>query len=137
MRSNAARAGVLILLAAVAVALFIALSGSDDSDDESTTGGAETQVITATPAVETIEMADGAPVGGVRELVYEKGDRIRIVVELDEPQEDVHIHGYEEEVLNPAKEARFDFPAKLEGIYELEAHGPDGDVVLAEIRVNP
>jgi hypothetical protein len=32
---------------------------------------------------------------------------------------------------------KFDFPAKLDGIFELEAHGPSGDVPLAEIVVNP
>jgi hypothetical protein len=84
-----------------------------------------------------IRLRDGAPVGGVRELTYAKGDRIRLEVRLDEPQEDVHIHGYEVERLNPSGTIRFDFPAGLDGLFELEAHGPSGDVALAEIRVNP
>ena len=84
-----------------------------------------------------IEVRDGAPVGGVKELTFVKGDRVRIKVKLDGPQEDVHIHGYEIERLNPTGSAEFDFTADLEGIFELEAHGPDGDIVLAEIRVEP
>ena len=74
---------------------------------------------------------------GVKEIDYTKGDQVLIEVRLDEPQEDVHIHGYDIEELNPSGTVRFDFPAKLDGIFELEAHGPSGDVVLAEIVVNP
>jgi hypothetical protein len=84
-----------------------------------------------------VEMRDGAPVGGVQRFTYDKGDRVLIVVKLDEQQEDVHVHGYEIEKLNPSGKVTFDFPAKLDGAYELEAHGPSGDVLLAEIRVNP
>ena len=84
-----------------------------------------------------IQLRGGAPVGGVKELTYAKGDQVRINVQLDVPQEDVHIHGYDIEVLSPQSKASFDFKADIEGIFELEAHGPSGDVVLAEIRVEP
>ena len=140
MRSNTARTILLVALVGVAVALFFVLrdDGGDDENGEPTASPTQT---TATqppePPVEVIEMRNGAPVGGVKELSYEKGDRVRIDVRLDQPQEDVHIHGYEVERLKPAKEASFDFPAKVEGVFELEAHGPDGDVVLAEITVSP
>jgi hypothetical protein len=133
--------GVVVALAALAVVLFVVLQ-----DDEGDAGGegmvAEERTATEgqeppEPAFEVIRLRDGAPVGGVRELTYAKGDRIRIEVRLDQPQEDVHIHGYEVERLNPSGTIRFDFPARLDGLFELEAHGPDGDVALAEIRVNP
>jgi hypothetical protein len=136
---------VLVAFVAVAVILFVALrddGGGGDDGGEETTAGVATEATDATeapaePAVEVIRLRAGAPVGGVRELTYAKGERIRIEVKLDEPQEDVHIHGYDIELLNPSGSASFDFPAKLEGIFELEAHGPSGDVVLAEIRVEP
>ena len=146
MQSRAGRLGLLAVLAAAAVVLFIVLSdggddGSDDGDGSTETVATGTQGTTATtpaePAPDVIELRDGAPVGGVKELEYTKGERIRIVVKLDVPQEDVHIHGYDEEVLNPQSEAKFDFTADIEGGFELEAHGPDGDVPLAEIIVNP
>lgn len=140
MQSNLARAGILVALAAAAVVLFVVLSGSDADDDgeRDTTQGTATATVPAEPAVETVTMRDGAPVGGVRRLTYTRGDRIRIRVQLDEKQEDVHIHGYDEQVVNPGPgRVSFDFPARLDGAYELEAHGPDGDVVLAEIVVNP
>lgn len=134
---------MLVILIAVAAGLFFVLKEDDGGDGD---GGATTSAQTTAagepasppePAPEVIEMQSGAPVGGVRELTYDKGDQIRIVVKLDEPQEDVHIHGYEIEELNPSGTVRFDFPARLDGAYELEAHGPSGDVLLAELRVNP
>jgi hypothetical protein len=142
MQSRGARFAVVATLAVVAVALFIVLrddagdsgGGGDTVAEERTTAGGQEP---PEPAFETIRLRDGAPVGGVRELTYAKGDRIRIEVRLDQPQEDVHIHGYEVERLNPSGTIRFDFPARLDGLFELEAHGPSGDVVLAEIRVNP
>jgi hypothetical protein len=142
MQSTAARAVLLIVLAAAAVGLFVVLSGGDDDDGGSeTTTEATVATDTATappePQFEVITLKNGAPVGGVQELEYTKGDRIRIEVRLDEPQEDVHIHGYDIEKLNPSGTVKFDFPADLDGIFELEAHGPSGDVALAEIVVNP
>lgn len=139
MRSNSARIVLLVALVGVAVALFFVLR--DDGGDDGNGGEATVAETTATapsePPVEVIEMRNGAPVGGVKELSYEKGEQVRIEVRLDEPQEDVHIHGYDLERLNPARKAVFDFPAKLEGVFELEAHGPSGDVALAEITVSP
>ena len=138
--SRAGRIAILAALAVAAVVLFIVLSGADDdgdsasgTDPQATTGETTAQP----PPVDVVEMRNGEPVGGVQRFTYAKGDRIRIEVKLDEPQEDVHIHGYEEERLNPSGTVRFDFPARLDGIYELEAHGPSGDAVLAEIVVNP
>jgi hypothetical protein len=138
--SRAGRIAFLAALAAAAVVLFIVLSGGDDDSDSGSGTEAETTATTATPQpspFDVIEMRDGEPVGGVQRLTYTSGDPIRIEVKLDEPQEDVHIHGYEQEKLNPSGTVRFDFPATLDGIYELEAHGPSGDVVLAEIVVQP
>jgi hypothetical protein len=142
MQSNAARAGVLVALAAVAIVLFVVLSGGDDDDGgETAADTTTTQAATATappePQFDVITMKNGAPVGGVQELTYDKGDQVRIEVRLDEPQEDVHIHGYDVERLNPSGTVRFEFKADIEGIFELEAHGPSGDVQLAEIVVNP
>ncbi|MGH2923020.1 MAG: hypothetical protein ACRDKH_03185 [Solirubrobacterales bacterium] len=140
--SRAARIAIIAALAAAAVVLFIVLSGSDDDEDGGDSGGGSETTATGTqapqpPPFEVVEMRNGEPVGGVQRLTYSIGDRIRIEVKLDEPQEDVHIHGYEQEVLNPTRSARFDFPAALDGVYELEAHGPSGDVPLAEIVVQP
>ena len=130
------------MLAAAAVGHFVVLSGGDDDDGGSETT-TETTATTGTttappePEFDVVTMKNGEPVGGVQELEFNKGDQIRIEVRLDEPQEDVHIHGYDIEKLNPSGTVKFDFPADLDGIFELEAHGPSGDVPLAEIVVNP
>jgi hypothetical protein len=143
MTSRAGRIGILVAAIAVAVALFVVLQddGGDDGDGgETTVTQAETSTAPAPPPeppVEVIKLQGGAPVGGVRELTYARGDQIRITVQLDQPQEDIHIHGYDEEVLNPQSKATFDFKADIEGVFELEAHGPSGDVLLAEIAVEP
>ncbi len=136
---------MLCAFVAVAAVLFVALSGGDEGDgSQPASNSASTSSAQAgqppspsQPATEVIRMRDGASVGGVRELTYTKGEQVRIKVKLDEPQEDVHIHGYEIEKLNPSGTVLLAFPAKIEGIFELEAHGPSGDVPLAEITVEP
>ena len=132
-----------------AAVLFVVLreEGGGDDGGEATPTVAEDTTATRTtatqpsqpaePPVEVIQVRNGAPVGGVRELTYTNGEQVRIEVKLDQPQEDVHIHGYEIERLNPTGSASFDFKATIEGIFELEAHGLSGDIVLAEIAVEP
>ena len=145
MTSRSGRIAVLVAFVAVAAILFVVLrdDGGSGDTEATTTEQVQAQATQSAdapppePAPEVIEVRDGAPVGGVKELTFVKGDRVRIKVKLDGPQEDVHIHGYEIERLNPTGSAEFDFTADLEGIFELEAHGPDGDIVLAEIRVEP
>ena len=145
MTSRSGRIAVLVAFVAVAAILFVVLRDDGGSGDSEATTTEQVQAQATQPAdapppepaPEVIEVRDGAPVGGVKELTFVKGDRVRIKVKLDGPQEDVHIHGYEIERLNPTGSAEFDFTADLEGIFELEAHGPDGDIVLAEIRVEP
>ena len=124
MQSTAARAVLLVVLAAAAVGLFVVLSGGDDDDGGSETT-TETTATTGTttappePEFDVVKMKNGEPVGGVQELEFNKGDQIRIEVRLDEPQEDVHIHGYDIEKLNPSGTVKFDFPSDLDGIFEL------------------
>lgn len=141
MQSRGARAGLLVALAVVAVALFVVLSGGDDGggggggDETTATGGTTTQ---PEPSFVVIRLQDGAPVGGVRELHYQQGDRIRIRVIGEPGLEEVHLHGYEiERVPEGGKPLVFDFPADLAGGFELEAHGAGGDVELASITVEP
>lgn len=144
MTTKTGRIAMLAAFVALAAVLFVVLRDDGGSGDSGTTTAATeaeaeqpTETMPAVAPPEVIRMRNGAPVGGVAELSYKTGDRVRIRVKLDEPQEDVHIHGYEIEELNPSGSVGFDFKADIEGIFELEAHGPDGDVVLAEIRVEP
>jgi hypothetical protein len=144
MQSRAARLGVLGAAIVAAVVLFIVLQ-SDNGDDGD--GGAGTTTGTATtsgtvtntaPSIDVLTVRDGQPVGGVETLTYDKGDQVRLEVRLNPPEEEVHVHGYE--ITEPAERSpvHLSFPAKLDGIFEIELHKRDGsEEQIAELRVNP
>jgi hypothetical protein len=117
-----------VLLTLVAAAGLVACGGSDSTG--SGHGIAENQ--SATPA---IVVKNGEPVGGVRELEYSAGDRVRFEVESDVADE-IHVHGYDLMKDVPAGgTVTFSFPAEIEGIFEVELE--DRKEQIAELRVNP
>ena len=141
MQSRTISAVVVVALIAAAVVLFVVLR-----DDDGDTDGAATTAPTATtqqqerkpepkPEVTTIVVKGGEPVGGVQELEYTRGDEVRFDVEADIAEE-VHVHGYDviEEVA-PGEVARFDFPADIEGGFEVELEG--SHTQIAELTVEP
>ena len=148
MRSPAARIAIGLATVAAVVVLFIVFAGGDDDGgDETSTTTAQTQTqatgtTETTPAEEPevaadqqVTVRDGKPVGGVKELSYNSGDRIRFVVTSDVADE-VHVHGYDIAKEVPAGgSARFSFPAKLEGIFEVELENRGQEI--AELRVSP
>ena len=145
MQSRAARLGVLAAVIAAAVLLFVVLQNDNgDSDGESassttitTTGGSGPTTTVANPA-QVLTVNNGKPVGGVKTLTYNKGDEVKLEVRLNAPAEEVHVHGYE--IAKPAETSpvRLSFPAKLDGIFEIELHELDGsEAQIAELRVNP
>jgi hypothetical protein len=143
MQSRAARLGVLAAVIVAAVVLFVVLQNDDgDSDDDSTTtaittGGGGTTTTNANPA-QVLTVNNGNPVGGVKTLTYDKGDQVKLEVHLDTPEEEVHVHGYEIEEPAEHSPVRLSFPAKLDGIFEIELHKLDGtETQIAELRVNP
>jgi hypothetical protein len=143
MRSTTARVGLLAALVAVAVVLFIVLSGGGDDDSETTVAAPTAQTTSeaetgpgSTPRLITVR--DGAPVGGVQELTYEKGDPVVLEVQLDRPEKSVHVHGYEIERPAETSPVRLDFVADIDGVFEVEVHEPGGgEFEIAELRVNP
>ena len=154
MNSNGTKiAAVLITLAAVVV-LFFVFKGGDDSGD-STTATTEAAATTAQDATTIPEKADkkdakkkdgsssvpvidvvgGQPKGGIAELAFNKGDEIRFEVKSDAADE-IHVHGYDiEEEVPAGGKAKFDFPADLEGVFEVELHSSEAQI--AELTVNP
>ena len=140
MQSIWTRVAVLAALAA-AVALLVVLSGDDDEGSETQTATAETQTgaqTTQAPAVPVIQVRNGAPVGGVERIDVERGEQVRFEVRLTPPEEEVHVHGYEQTKSAQNSPVRFSFPANLEGVFEIEVHREDGsDVQIAELRVTP
>jgi hypothetical protein len=151
------RAGLAIsgLAIVAAVVLFIVLSGGDDSDEGADTTVAQTTSATTTtddgqtteettttttepekpekPEVATIEVKDGAPVGGVQKLSFSEGEDVRFLVESN-VEDEVHLHGYNvTEEVAPDEPAKFSFEATIPGVFELELH--HAVTQIAEIEV--
>jgi hypothetical protein len=143
MQSTTARIGVLAAVVAVAVVLFIVLSGGDDDDGKTTTATATSTVETTTNAGQpagppVITVRDGKPVGGVQDLTFNRGDQVRFVVQLDQPAEEVHVHGYEIEEPAGTSPVRVSFPADIDGVFEVEVHSDEfGEFEIAKLTVNP
>lgn len=143
MRSPIARAALGVAVIAIAIVLLIVLKDDGDDGTNGTGGGAgetrtepggKTGKPTA-PAIPTIVIEGGEPVGGVAELSYDAGDRIRFRVRSDVSDE-IHLHGYDlMKDVEAGGSVSFDFPATIEGIFEaeLEERGEE----IAELRVNP
>jgi hypothetical protein len=141
--SNTMRAVLGVLAVALAVVLLVVLKGGDDSDSSGGDGSSSSDSGSkvsgssqgAALAVPTIAVENGAPVGGVRNLTYIKGDRIRFQVDSDVSDE-IHVHGYDlAEDVEAGGSVRFDFPATLDGIFEVELE--ERGEPIAELRINP
>ena len=150
MQSRKLGLAVAGLAAAAAIVLFVVLR-EDDSDSG---GSAATTPTAQTPAKNgpgpgqdgghgqpkepngpAIVVLDGRPVGGVQELTFEKGGRIRFIVESDVADE-VHLHGYDiAKPVDAGGDVKFDVPASIEGVFEVELE--ERVVPLAEVTVNP
>jgi hypothetical protein len=122
-----ARMRIAAALLVVIASLALVACGSGDGGQ----GSGETQA----GEEATIVVRDGEPVGGVRDLTYSAGDRIRFTVRSDVASE-VHVHGYD--LMKDVKaggSVSFSFPAEIEGIFEVELE--ETATQLAEITVNP
>jgi hypothetical protein len=128
MQSRVARLGVLAAVIIAAAAVFVVLQNdnSDDSGDTAT-------------GVQVLQVdKNGDPVGGVKKLTYNKGDQVQLQVNLAKPEEAVHVHGYEIEKPAEKSPVTFSFPARLDGVFEIEVHRLDHtEGPIAELHVNP
>jgi hypothetical protein len=147
MQSRKAGLAVAGLAVAAAIVLFVVLrddsgSGTPITPTAEAPGGNgpapgrdRGQGQPSEPKVATIVVRGGKPAGGVQELTFEKGGRIRFVVESDVADE-VHLHGYDiAKRVAAGGEVEFDVPASLEGVFEIELE--ERVVPLAEVTVNP
>src|SRR4051794_2491200 len=104
-------AAIAVVIAVVAVVVLVAGGGSSDDDQRAAatatttatadTGGADADAgptATATakpkPAVPRIVVRDGQPVGGVRKIEVDEGDRVAFSIRSDTADE-VHVHGFD------------------------------------------
>jgi hypothetical protein len=124
---NTRTAIVGAILVVVAVVLLIVLS-SGGSDESSTTDAGKVPTI--------VVDKEGHPVGGIRELVYRKGDQIHFKVKVPF-EEEVHLHGYDvmKEVPMGGGTVTYDLPAEIEGVFEAELEGHKEQII--ELKVEP
>ncbi len=150
--SRGQRLASLAIAAVIAIVAVVVLRpGSEEADDahrstpgertqatskpQSGSGRAERRAPAPEARYETIRFEDGRPVGGARDITVRSGDTVRLAVRSDRAEE-IHIHGYDRYLeVEPGKVVRARFPARLEGVFELEAHS-DG-TLLANLRVEP
>lgn len=129
MQSRAARLGLIAAVVVAAIVVFVVLRDNNSNTSSNTSKGVQVLNVDAR----------GNPVGGVKTLTYNKGDQVELRVNLAKPEDAVHVHGYEIE--KPAKQSpvTFGFPAKLDGVFEVEVHklNESGDAQIAELHVNP
>jgi FtsP/CotA-like multicopper oxidase with cupredoxin domain len=143
MQSNAARVGVGVAFVAVVVVLFVVLSGGDNSSDNG--DATNTQAATSTdgnanaaPATNVIQVKDGAPVGGIKEINVTNGDTVSLKVLPEAGDTEVHVHGYEiEKAVDGTTPVSLSFKADIEGGFEIEVHSTDGDFQIADLTVQP
>jgi hypothetical protein len=105
------------------------------ADGEDATGPTATApAATPEPAATLLSVRGGEPVGGVKTIEVEKGDRIRFTVSSDQSDE-VHVHGYDlEKPVGPSAPARFSFTADADGIFEVELHGSGAQIASLEVQ---
>jgi hypothetical protein len=144
MQSRAISGAVVVALVAAAAVLFVVLRDDDGGGDQpaatTTAPAGETQRQESKsrkqkPKVPTIVVEGGEPAGGVAELEYTRGELIRFDVESDIAEE-VHVHGYDViKDVEPGKTVSFEFPAEIEGGFEVELEG--SHTQIAELTVEP
>ena len=87
------------------------------------------------PVSALITLRDHVPVGGARRIAAHKGSSVRITV-ASNPSEVVHVHGYNlERRASPGHPARFDFVARIAGVFDIETHATDKQI--ASLAVEP
>ena len=150
--SQRQRIAVIALAVVVLVVGFVIANGSKDDGKGSssgsvaatatttaaagtTTAAATTTAATPAPATPVITVTGGKPAGGIKKLTFAKGDDVRFAVASDVADE-IHVHGYDFHK-DVAKGGRvsFDFPAKIDGIFEIELE--NAGVQIAELKVTP
>jgi hypothetical protein len=130
MQSRKAALAVGAGLIVLAVVLFLVLRGGSSSGP-------------VTKGVTVITLRHGMPVGGVHDVTVDVGDPVRVKVHSD-INANIDVHGYDfTKPVKPGGTVSYDFPAKLDGEFEMEAHPivngeeqEDGNQIV-ELRVNP
>ncbi len=142
MRSKIVRAIAGVVLVALAVVLLVVLKDGGEGDTKAKSAGPQESnnskeggIAKQKPAITTITVRGGQPVGGVTDLTYNQGEQVRFKVDSDVADE-IHLHGYDiSKEVDAGGSVTFDFNAELEGIFEVELE--QRAVPIAEMTVEP
>jgi hypothetical protein len=125
MSSNVTKVALGAGAMVIAIVLLVVLKGGNGDGKSSNESG----------KVPVVVVKDGKPVGGIQDLTYNEGERIRFVVKSDVSDE-VHVHGYDiMKDVEAGGSVSFDFPATLEGVFEAELEGRKEQII--QLTVNP
>src|SRR3954452_2749366 len=140
--SRASRLALVAAVVVVAVVLFIVLkpaadAGSIQTSTQSSTAGTSQGGKTKPqkPQIPTIVVKNAKPVGGIRDLEFNKGDTVQFRVTSDVSDE-VHLHGYDiGKDIAPGHPVRFKFKATIDGEFEAELENRKEQII--SLKVNP
>lgn len=120
--SPCARMALLATLAVATLMPVLAACGDDAAEPPAATEPAATGVTAPAPAVPTVRVVGGSPVGGPLRVAAHRGDTLRFAVESDTADE-LHVHGYDVlRRLEPGRRTVVAIRADAEGIFEAELH---------------
>src|SRR3954451_14303883 len=140
--SRASRLALVAAVVVVAVVLFIVLKPDDDSGSSQTSTQSSTagtpqggKPKSQKPQIPTIVVKNAKPVGGVRDLEFNKGDTVQFKVTSDVSDE-VHLHGYDiGKDVAPGHPVKFKFKATIDGEFEAELESRKEQII--SLKVNP
>ena len=141
MNRNARLTVLAAVVVAAAVAFVVLKPGGGDRPSGSTTAtSTRTAPRVATtrpspPRVPRIRVVGGRPAGATQKIRVSRGRMVRFSVVADVSDE-VHVHGYDlTRNVAPGRPASFAFPARIEGVFEIELHRRGAQI--AELTVTP
>ncbi len=126
MTSRTRMALIGLAVAVIAIAIVVTVSSSSTSKKQGTG---------KTSAPQVVVVRGASPVGGIRKLTFNKGDRARFPIDSDVADE-IHVHGYDlMKDVAAGHRITFDFAATKDGIFEVELEGRKRQI--ASLQVQP
>jgi type IV secretory pathway VirB10-like protein len=139
--------GIAAAIAVVAIVIFAAGSGPDETAEDADTQPARQTATPSPPADDSASTPEPTPTatprprppllraGEVARLRFTEGETVRFRAR-SAGAEEIHVHGYDRSVDLPAGETvDVAFEADITGIFEVELHG-SGETI-AQLRVDP
>jgi hypothetical protein len=118
--NTGSRIALLAAVIVIAVVGFVVLKPDDEKKETTSSAPQAPAQKPAPPPPVQVNVKNGKPVGGIKEIDASKGERVRFVVNSDVSDE-IHVHGYD--LMKDVKaggKAGFSFPAKIDGEFEIE-----------------